>query len=126
MPCAFVLHLYLLFIDLKLQETNTFYLFQKCKPLLDANPRASFATDDTDMLQSQAEHPKLDDKETAQALVGDGDDSEDEVEEGELPNPAPPGFLDPRNLPQELLEGACVLERRARVQIQVKLNLTLQ
>lgn len=115
------------------QATNVFYPFEKCKVLLDQDPRASFAepssTSDSHTPSDSSIHSKEAQTSTREAdndarsnMSNDDSDFEDEEEESTFPSPPPPGFLDPHALPTSLLARASVKEGRYRVPLQVRLS----
>ncbi|GAA5827181.1 hypothetical protein JCM11251_001156 [Rhodosporidiobolus azoricus] len=116
-------------------ETNAYYPWSTCRPLLDASsprvasfsrPAPSFpttapapATTPSNPAEASAEggSPRVsgasnDEDDDTDGVSEEEDEDEDEDEDGELPYPPPLGCYDPENLPKDLLLGAFVIERR--------------
>ncbi|GAA5997142.1 arginyltransferase [Rhodotorula paludigena] len=117
-------------------ETNAYYPWSQCKPLLDTGSRiTSFATVPDPLDPSapvaferaasgapQSSHDKpetsthkegdKDDEDREQASDEDEEDDEDD-DDVDFPSPPPPGCLEPTTLSKDLLLRALALERRA-------------
>ncbi|KAI5477039.1 arginine-tRNA-protein transferase [Pseudohyphozyma bogoriensis] len=120
-------------------ETNVFYPWEHCRPLLDASTHASFSrpeippsTSTTAIPIPNSAHSPSSTSSTAIPLNGapplhrtssttsasggvtkeEDTDSEDDLE---WPDPSPPGCLDPEDLPKVLLVETTVLEGRTLV-----------
>ncbi|BGP12345.1 hypothetical protein JCM10213_006524 [Rhodosporidiobolus nylandii] len=96
-------------------ETNTYFPFSHCKPLLDASsPRiASFSRPSTSS-------STLTDPTPLSSAPPDSEDAPDSDEddydsEDDFPSPPPLGCHDPNSLPKDLLLGSFVVEKRTLV-----------
>ncbi|GAA5982247.1 hypothetical protein JCM11641_006238 [Rhodosporidiobolus odoratus] len=100
-------------------ETNTYFPFSTCKPLLDASsPRiASFSRPSSTALSSAPTRPasSKSDAKPIEDAEGSASEEEEEDDEGDLPSPPPLGCHDPDKLPKDLLLASFVLERRTLV-----------
>lgn len=103
--------------------TYQFLSFEEvCKPILDKDDHAIFSEyrdgrakshlSSTETVQDPSNTTASDEVKHMNTGNGGLDDSEDETDEEEerLSEPPPPGFLDPDNLPQELVLGIYTFE----------------
>lgn len=125
------------------QETNVYYPWSQCKPLLDIGSRiTSFATVPDPLNPSvpvalegaasgapQTSHDKPEtstrkegDKDDEDCEQGPSEDEEDDEDDDDVdfPSPPPPGCLEPTTLSKDLLLRALALERRAIMPLLVR------
>lgn len=101
-------------------ETYDFYPFDEvCKPMLDKNSHAVFSNQTPcNNEEATQEANKADDLDAKSEEEGDSEEEEDGTQT--LSSPPPPGFLDPTNLPFELLSEIYSFDKGSAIPLLVR------